>query len=460
MNMTSNPADLRLETRRDFLRKSATVAAAVAATDFLRTPVYGQATAPSANVLGANSKITIGLVGCGNQGLNAHITPMLQNMGTNNVAIAAVCDVSKTCRAQAKKVITDAGTPAAEFEDYRKLLERKDLDAVLCATVDHWHARVTMDALNAGKAIYVEKPMTRYLGEAFAVYDTVKKTGQVFQVGSQGTSDLKWRQAAEWVKAGKIGPVVMVQGSFMDNNPKGRWNYPILPWASAEDINWKVWHGDQIKTHQEFSVDDYFRWRKYYAYCAGLLGDLLPHRLHPILLATGSTEFPTRVACVGSGKFESDKGTAGTPRRDSDEIVQVIADFPAGMTLNLTVCSVNENGPKDMIRGTKGNLNMAGNKVELTPERPFADELDPETSSPFPPESIPNHHKNWFDAIRGVAKANADIELAIRAQTIVSLAEMSNRLNVMCFFDEKTRKVTDGAGKEIPLLTYGSLPQS
>ncbi len=461
MNKQTNTSNLQSETRRDFIKKSATVAAAVAATGFLRTPVYGQATAPSANVVGANSKITLAFVGCGAQGMNAHIRGILQDMKANNVVPAAVCDLSKTRRADAKKAIGEAGVTVDEYEEYQKVLDRKDIDAVLCATVDHWHKRVTCDSLTAGKHVYVEKPMTRYLDEAFEVYDTVKKTGKVLQVGSQGTSDNKWHKAAEWIKAGKIGPVVMLQGSYMRNSPKGEWNYPIFPWASAQDINWNLWHGDQIKTHKEFSTDDYFRWRKYYAFCSGLLGDLLPHKLHPYLLASAATEFPSRVCCIGSQKFASDKGTAGTPPRDSAEIVQVTADFPNGMTLNMTSSSVNETGLQEMIRGTKADLYMGGNKVELKPEKPYSEEIDPETSAPFPPESIPLHQKNWFDAIRGVVpQPNANIDLAIRVQTIISLAEMSNRLSVMCLFDEKTRKVTDGTGKEIPLLTYGSLPQS
>lgn len=447
-------------TRREFLKRSALTAGIVAAGGLLRPQAFGQA--PSAGALGANSKITLGFVGVGAQGLNAHIRGVLENMGANNVAIAAVCDVSKHRVEEAKKTITDGkgGTPEG-FEDYRKLLERKDIDAIICATVDHWHCKVSCDALNAGKSVYVEKPMTRYLDEAWQIYDVVKKTGKVLQVGSQGTSDAKWHQAAKWVKAGMIGPVVMLQGSYMRNSPKGEWNYPIYEWAKSDDINWKMWLGDQIKSRKDFSPDDYFRWRKYYPYCSGLLGDLLPHKLHPYLLASATTEFPSRVACIGSNRFASDKGTAGTPPRDSAEIVQVVAEFPNGMTLNMTSSSVNETGLQEMIRGTKGDLYMGGNRVELKPQKPYADEIDPETSASFPPESIPDHHKNFFDAIRDVVpQPNANIDLALRVQTIISLAEQSNRLNCMCSFDPKTRKITIADGKEAPALSYGTLPQS
>ncbi|MEI7733038.1 MAG: Gfo/Idh/MocA family oxidoreductase [Verrucomicrobiota bacterium] len=451
MHKQQNDMSAGAETRRSFLRKTATATVAVAATGLVKPSVFGQA--PSANVLGANSKIVLGFIGLGNQGFGSHLKPMKESSGENNLAIAGVCDVSKFRRAQAKETV---GGDCKDYEDYHKLLEDKSIDAIVCATVDHWHARVSLDALRAGKHVYVEKPMCRYLGEAFEIYDTVKSTGKILQVGSQGTSDLKWHKAAEVIKAGKIGPVVMSQGSYMRNTPKGEWNYSILPWATKDDVNWNLWVGDQIKTRKaEFDVDDYFRWRKYYRYCAGLLGDLFPHKLHPYMLATGNPEFPTRVSAIGTRKVETDKKTPGTPMRDVPEIIQLIAEFPSGMVMHITSSSVNEQGTQEMIRGQKGSLYLGGNKVDLKPEKPFTEEIDPESFGPFPAESIPAHHKNWFGAIRGTEKGNCSVDLAVRVQTVVSLGEMSDRLGMMCHFDEKTRKITDGAGKEIQAITYG-----
>jgi predicted dehydrogenase len=451
--------------RREFL-KTATGAAAVAATaGMLKTPVYGQSQAPSANVKGANNRITVGFVGIGGQGFNAHVKNAKRFAAENNLALAAVCDVSKTRMGDVKKFIESddpksgpPGKDVAMIEDYRKMLDRKDIDAIFCATVDHWHTKVSCDAMNAGKHVYVEKPMTRYLGEAFEIYDTVRKTGKILQVGSQGCSDLKWHKAAELIKAGRIGPVVMSQGSYMRNSPKGEWNYTIQPWASKEDINWEQWLGAQIKARKSFDADHYFRWRKYYPYCSGLLGDLFPHKLHPYMLATGNPQFPTRVACVGNKKVQTDKNTPGTYERDVPEIVQLIAEFPSGMVMHVTSSTVNEIGTQEMIRGHKATLTMAGNKIQLDPARPFTDEIDPFTSEAFQPESVPAHHKNWFDSIRANKQPNCGIDLAVKVQTVISLAEMSERMNIMCNFDEKTRKVTDGTGKEIKPITYGSVP--
>ena len=448
--------------RRKFIQNSATAAAAVAAVNVFKTPVYGQNQAPSTGrVIGANDRIVVAFVGVGGQGM-AHVRSIKDHAGENNVAIAGVCDVSKHRVTEAQKYV---GGDCQGYEDYKKMIERNDIDAICCATVDHWHTRVTVDSMKSGKHVYVEKPMTRYLGEAFEIYDTCKSTGKLVQVGSQGTSDLKWHKAASIIKGGGIGQVVMSQGSYMRNAPKGEWNYGIQPWATADDINWEKWMGPQIKTRKSFDADHYFRWRKYFPYCGGLLGDLFPHKLHPYMLATGNPQFPLRVASVGSRKVETDKKTPGTYMRDVREIVQMIADFPDGMVMHITSSTVNEMGTQEMIRGHKATLTMQGNKVVLTPERAFSEEVEQATytdlnGSPFIGEPLHVHEKNWFDSIRANKQPNCGIDLATKVQTVISLAEMSDRLNVMCLFDEKTRKITDGTGRELAPITYGSIENS
>ncbi len=454
------------ESRRIFIKKTAAAAAAVATTSLFKTPVYGQSTAPSTGrVIGANDRIVVGYIGVGGQGM-AHVRAQKAHASENNIVQAAVCDVWKKRIEGAKAYIEKDNTSAKVdvYEDYRKLLERNDIDAVTIATVDHWHTRTSVDAMHAGKHVYVEKPMTRYLGEAFEIHDTVKKTGKILQVGSQGCSDMKWHKAAEWVKSGKIGKLVMCQGSYMRNEPQGEWNYTIDPDLSPDNCNWDRWIGTQIKKRVSFNADHYFRWRKYYPYCAGLLGDLFPHKLHPYMLATGNPEFPMRVASVGNRSVETDKKSDGAKKtqyiRDVPEIVQLIAEFPSGMVMNITSSTVNETGTQELMRGHKADLYMSGNKIELKPEKAFAEEVDALTSETFAPEDVPPHEKNWFESIRANKQPNCGIDLAIRVQTVISLAEMSERLSLMCLFDEKTRKITTGEGREVKPITYGTLPLS
>lgn len=449
------------QSRRDFLKKTAVAAAAVAATNPFQTPVYGQSSAPSTGrVIGANDRIVVGFIGVGGQGFNSHVKPMKISAGDNNIALAAVCDVWTKRIENAKAHI---GGDCQGYDDYRKLLERKDIDAVVIATHDVWHTRCSVDAMNAGKHVYVEKPMTRYLAEAFEIYDTCKKTGRILQIGSQGTSAAAWHKAAEMIQAGKIGQLVWAQGYYCRNNPKGEWNYTIDPDAKPENLNWEQWLG-QVRKRVPFDADHYFRWRKYYPYCGGLLGDLVPHRLYPLMLATGAPEFPVRVTSVGTKHVHTDKKNPDTKyERDVPEHVQLTAQFPNGMMMNITSSTVNAKSPGFAIYGHHATIEIgsSGEKLELTPEKHMTDEIDPELISGLKPtESIPAHHKNWFDSIRENKQPNGGIDLATKGQVVISLAEMSERLGIVCHFDEKTRKITDGSGKEVKPITYGTLPLS
>ena len=156
----------------------------MAATNPFKTPVYGQNSAPSpGRVIGANDRIAVGYIGIGGPPSNcpgmglAHVDSQKSHAAENNIAQAAVCDLYKKRNEIAKEKI-GAGD-VTTHDDYRKLLERKDIDAVVIATHDPWHAQCAIDAMEAGKHVYCEKPMTRYLDEAFLVHDAVKRTGKV-----------------------------------------------------------------------------------------------------------------------------------------------------------------------------------------------------------------------------------------------------------------------------------------
>jgi predicted dehydrogenase len=445
--------------RRDFLKKTATVAAAVAATPLFRTPVYGQNQAPSANVAGANNRIAVAVIGVGFGIGQNHLVGIHEKANENNTVVAAASDVFNKRRdfAKAKANLKDADV----CDDYRKLLERKDIDAVLIATHDPWHAQASIDSLEAGKHVYCEKPLTRYLGEAFQVYDKVKSSGKVFQVGSQGCSAGGYQKCAELIKAGKIGTLVWAQAWYSRNSLNGEWNYLVENETSAANIDWERWLGP-VKTRDPFNAQQYHRWRKYYRYCAGPLGDLAPHRLHPLMLATGNPEFPVRVVSIGTKNVNVDKNVPGTDMREVPEHAQLLAEFPSGYVLMITCCTVNGSTPGLSLFGHKANLNVdaTAGKVDLVPQREFGDEIDPENFANLQPEEIRVHEKNWFDCIRSGKKPNADIELAIRVQTVISLAEISDRLKVSCLFDEKTRKITTDSGTEVKAITYGTLPLS
>ena len=472
MDTNTTPATNGLP-RRDFIRKTAAAAAAVAASPLLKTPVYGQTQAPSAGrVIGANDRIQVAVVGVG-FGIGAnHFVGIQEKAAENNVVIVAGADVFSKRRAwmtgevavpyaNENKPLANPLKAADVYDDYRKILDRKDVDAVVVATHDPWHAQITIDSLESGRHVYCEKPLTRYLGEAFQVYDTVKKTGKVFQIGSQGCSAGGYAKCAEMIKAGKIGTLVWAQAWYSRNSLNGEWNYALDTDDSPANIDWERWLGP-VKQRDPFSAQQFHRWRKYYRYCAGPLGDLAPHKLHPLLLATGTPEFPTRVCSIGTRPVHIDRNVPGTDERETPEHAQLLAEFPSGFVIMVTCCTVNGTTPGTSLYGHKATLEIAasGERVNLAPQREFGDEIDPETVGNLQAEDIRVHEKNWFDCIRSGKQPNANIDLAIRVQTVISLAEMSDRLKVACLFDEKTRKVTTEAGTPVNMITYGSLALS
>jgi predicted dehydrogenase len=271
------------------------------------------------------------------------------------------------------------------------------------------------------------------------MWDTAKRTKMVVQVGSQGCTDAKWHKAGQLVKEGRIGQALWAQGGYCRNTPTGEWNYYAIDKDFTPDsVDWKMWLGNAPK--HEFSPERYFRWRKYWDYGTGIIGDLWPHRLHPLMIAMNNMDFPTRVACLGGNLTDSDKGTAD--RRDVADTTMMTAEFPGGKMIYLVGCTVNERGTEDMIHGNKANLFFGGGKVQVRPERPYADEIE-EADETYtgPGEDQKEHHKNLWYCIRNNAVPNCNIDLAVRVQTMVSLAERSYRESKMMNFDPEKKKV-------------------
>jgi hypothetical protein len=169
-----------------------------------------------------------------------------------------------------------------------------------------------------------------------------------------------------------------------------------------------------------------------------------------------------RVVSIATKNIDVDKNVPGTDERETPEHAQLLAEFPSGYVLMITCCTVNGSTPGLSLFGHKANLNVdaTAGKVDLVPQREFGDEIDPENFANLQPEEIRVHEKNWFDCIRSGKEPNANIDLAIRTQTVISLAEMSDRLKVSCLFNEKTRKVTTDGSTPVTPITYGTLPLS
>jgi len=434
-------------TRREMIQKSAiTVAAGAAVSAVSHLPATA---AGMARIIGANDRINVAHIGLGVQG-TTHLRLVKENAKeqlNNNTEQIAVCDIYVRAKKVAQATLNLKDNQA--YDDYRKLLEHKDIDAVWVTTSDQWHAPITIDAVQAGKHVYCEKPMTRTMEEAFAVYDAVKKSGKVFQVGSQGTSDGKHHAVGAMVKAGKIGKMVVGQDSYCRaDNKVGEWNdYRKIdpdasPTASGDGfINWDVFCKGK-KT--PWDPDRYFHWRKWWDYGSGLMGDLLPHRLHPLMYAmaiplTGIDGYPMRVASTGGLYVQKINPASGKPDREVPDFLTLMVDFKDYSMMAMSSCVTEQGWPAE-IRGNKATILYNGGNIELKPENNYTDEIDGDTTpAPGPTESIPIHEKNFLDCIRSGGVPNGNIDLAIRVQTMISLGELAYRQGHTFHFDPKSR---------------------
>jgi predicted dehydrogenase len=414
--------------RRDFLRTAGAVTAGALLPGWARSSAFGL---QSPRVIGANDRIRIGAIGCGGMG-TAHLRSMVDQSKKNeaNIQVIAVCDIYEPRKNQAKTI-----TGGTVYHDYRKLLENKDVDVVLIATPEHWHAQQAIDAMEAGKDLYLEKPMVRHLADAKKVYQTALRTNRIVQVGSQWTEEDKWRKANELIKAGKIGKPVWSQTSYCRNSKEGEWNYHIDNDASPGNLDWNAFLGSAPK--RPFDKDRFFRWRKYWDYSAGITSDLFPHVMHTLFIAL-DLDFPTRVTATG--------GIYVHPDREVPDTIHLLADFPSGHTLLVAGCTANEQGLETMIRGHKANMYLGGDAVVIRPERTYAEEIE-ETREAVPALSIDPmraHEKNLWQSVRSREKPRCPIELAYKVHVTVGLAELAYRQNKTMRWDAQKMEIVAG----------------
>lgn len=283
--------------RRTFLKTSAAAGAAAAIASATPLTAAGYRRVP-----GANERVRIGVIGPGGMG-SGHVGSFTEfhKSGRFPVDLVALSDVAIPHMERAKAMADQRQTnvPIGLHQDYRKLLERKDVDGIVNATPEHWHAQIGIDAIQAGKDVYGEKPMTLTIEEAFEVKAAVDASKQIFQVGTQKMALSKYRAAREMVKAGKIGKPLWSQTGYCRNTPTGEWNYYGIENDLKPGVNldWKMWCGP--KGDRPWDPLIYHRWRRYKDFSTGIIGDLLVHEMTPLMYALDS-DYPVRVHCAGS----------------------------------------------------------------------------------------------------------------------------------------------------------------
>jgi len=252
-----------------------------------------------------------------------------------------------------------AGKQLATSKDYRVILDRKDVDAVIVATPDHWHAKLVEDACAAGKDVYCEKPMSHQVEEGFAMAAAAERHGRVVQVGSQRRSGVVFAKAREIYASGFLGQVTAVEAWIDRNDASGAWVYPIPPDASEQTIDWNTFLGTAPK--RPFDAARFFRWRCFQDYSEGLPGDLFVHLLTGIHTITGINAPPLRAQSAG-GLFRWKDG------RDQPDLIWTLYEYPE---FRVSVrCNLNNESPSDVTRifGTKGTLEVRGETLTVTPQ--------------------------------------------------------------------------------------------
>jgi predicted dehydrogenase len=438
-----------MSSRRRFLQTGATLAASSA---------FAQDVAP-------NSRIRIATIGFGGMGMG----DTRYAVSIPGVELVAVCDIYDGRLTRARET---HGDQIFTTRDYREVLARKDVDAVIIATPDHWHADLSVAAMEAGKDVYCEKPMVRSIEDGKRVIAAQERTGRIFQVGSQYVTSAVYQKARDLVQAGAIGRLTMVEAWLDRNTALGAWQYSLPPDASPATVDWDRFLGKAPK--RPFEPIRLFRWRNYQDYGTGVAGDLFVHLLSGLHLVTGSIG-PERIVTTGGLRYWNDG-------RDVPDVMLAMVDYgkqPSHpeFTLSLRV-NLKSGVPEERFgfrfMGTDGVITTSMSSLLLekaAPEREpgysistfpkavqeqflreYREKYPPRSGQPAPiePERFAppkgydahrEHHRVFYEAVRSRKKPVEDAVFGFRAAGPALLANTSFFEKRICHWDPQAMAV-------------------
>ena len=459
------------KTRRSFLRKATLGSALVTAAPVLIANNYHQnllleARRYTSQKYAKNDFINLALIGSGIQGIYDTNSALL----VDGIKMVAACDLY-TGRLERAKELWGKGIFVTR--DYREILERKDIDAVIIATPDHWHKKIAVEAMKAGKAVYCEKPMMQKFDEGKAFINAEKETGMVFQVGSQGLSSLGNEKAKQLYEEGTIGELVMLD-MFNDRySAEGAWQYPIPPDANPDTVDYDTFLGSAPKT--DYDLLRFFRWRNYKDYGTGVAGDLFVHAfstMHYIISSQG----PVRALSTGGLRYWHDG-------RDVPDVTMTFYDYPKTEThpafnaaFRVNFIAGNGGGYGFKLVGTEGEMHVGQNSVKLIRSKlgmkpggysliAYTEENQKKIKAAYDQKftndrkanlnvgettyNAPNDYKgghydhfyNFFQAIRGKNKIVEDATFGLRAAGAAILANESYYKNQPVGWDPVAMKL-------------------
>lgn len=406
--------------RRTFLQASAAALGAGALVNSAGRVFAAPPAAKARPKLEPDGVIRIAIVGMGGMGTNHGKAFMkLVADGKEKAQIVAVCDVCDLHAQAAQKMYAEGQKiDVASYRDYREILARDDIHGVLFATPEHWHGQNGVDAIAAGKDVYLEKPMTLRLDDAIAIHRACEKNPQViFQVGTQMTQIPKYHEARKLLAQGAIGKPTFSQTSYCRNNKDGEWNYYKLDerWKPGENLDWQMWCGPAGSAPWDPMI--MARWRRYRRWSTGIVGDLLVHVLTPLVFAVDQG-FPVRVNAIGGHYVDK--------AMENHDLVNICVQFEKEHTMIVAGATNNEVGLETLVRGHKGNLYLGSNNVVLRPERIYSEDVDERTITCADIGNDQDVHRlAWLKSIRTREKPIADSALGLKVMTIVDLATRS-----------------------------------
>jgi predicted dehydrogenase len=452
--------------RRGFLGTAAVAGTAVAMT----AKSY-------ADVAKANEAVRVGFLGVGGR-CQQHIDVVLKMTGEKkNVKAVAACDVwdgdASKSGGKGAGLLPSAKRMGVEDDkkhvnkDYRVILDQKDVDMVVVASPDHWHARMTIDALEAGKHVYCEKPMTRTIAEAHAVVDAWKKAAKlVMTVGVQSMADPTWRMAYDYIKAGNIGHIMQGQTSYYRNSKGGQWRYyKLTKDMNPTTVDWDMFLGHKFEVAGEkvgptpdkvpFDRAVFHQWRCYWPFGGGMFTDLFVHQTTHLIAAMG-VRYPKRV--VGAGGIYMEYDT-----RDVPDVATVVADYDEGCQVLITATMCNDHRIEEVIRGHTGTLVFESKPIKkddpksprefgytILPQGVGSAPKGPSGDIPKDGEFVSGGLKGddtyalWENHLKCVSEQNKDTfstpELGAAAFSTVNMGVQSYRQGKALFWDKQARK--------------------
>jgi predicted dehydrogenase len=427
--------------RRQFLARGAAATAAAAA-------VSRSATAFTAPPDSPNDRLQLGIIGVGARVQSGLLEAA---MAVPGVEVVGVCDAY---RGRVERAIARTHGRARDHGDWKSLLADPSIDAVIVATPDHWHRIHTVEALRAGKHVYLEKPMTLQIEDGPEMIAAAKAAGRVLQVGSQGMSSKTQETAREMIRAGKLGQVTMIRASYNRNSRSGAWLYPIPPDANEKTVDWAAFLGPAPK--RPFSLERFFRWRAYWDYSGGIATDLFVHLLTTIHFLMNA-QAPARVVALGQNYRYRET-------HEVPDTVNAVLEYPQGFVVNLSSTFNNESSSEGgfEVLGTEASLILRDGPMVLKPEHvvegnqwvvsSWKEELEkayyddpkvkarerPETWAPqmrkaseafaeVGPGDTEVHVARFFEAVRGGGKVVQDGEMGHLAAAAAHMVNLSLR---------------------------------